>query len=45
MPKLTRTNAESVPMLIISSSSSTWDSPAMSATTTPTPTWSRTGVR
>ncbi|MNW55376.1 hypothetical protein D3C74_330330 [compost metagenome] len=44
MPKLTSTNAESVPMLIISSSSSTCASPAMSATTMPAPTWSRTGV-
>jgi hypothetical protein len=43
-PKLTSTNADSVPMLIISSSSSTLDRPAISATTTPTPICSRTGV-
>ncbi|MNC59900.1 hypothetical protein D3C75_1097410 [compost metagenome] len=44
MPKLTSTNAERVPMLIISSSSSTLDRPAIRATTMPVPTCSRIGV-
>src|SRR3546814_2179369 len=41
---LTSTNADSVPMLIISSRISTWVKPASSATATPLISCSRTGV-
>ncbi len=44
-PMLTSTNAESVPMLIISSSTPTSVKPARAATTTPAMICTRTGVR